>query len=65
MRIVLNGDPCEVNAITLDKILLEQGYQTNAIATALNGTFVHKQSRADTRLKDGDRLEVVAPIQGG
>jgi sulfur carrier protein len=65
MRIVLNGKPCTVTANQLDQILFEQGYRSETIATALNGVFVHKQNRSETLLKQDDRLEVVAPIQGG
>ncbi len=65
MRIVLNGNSCEITAKTIDEILLDQGYENLAIATALNGTFIHKHDRADTELKEGDRLEVIAPIRGG
>ncbi len=65
MRIILNGDQCEVTATTLAQILLEQGHKTDAIATAVNGVFVHKHRRAELFLKEGDRLEIVAPMQGG
>lgn len=65
MRIVLNGEACQVTKRTIDKILIEQGYDSDGIATALNGTFVHKHERSSTELHEGDRLEIVAPIQGG
>ncbi len=35
------------------------------VATALNGEFVPAGSRPGAGLKDGDRLEVLAPMQGG
>ena len=65
MRIVLNGKTCEVIATRLDQVLIECGYKSPSIATALNQTIVHKQDHAQTDLKDGDQLEVVAPIGGG
>jgi sulfur carrier protein len=65
MRIVLNGQNCDVNSTTLDQILIESNYINSAIATALNDTIVHKQDRVGTVLNEGDRLEVVAPIGGG
>lgn len=65
MRIILNGVACEVRAQTLDQILLEHGYDSPFIATAVNGLFVNKHKRAETELKEGDRLELVAPIEGG
>jgi sulfur carrier protein len=35
------------------------------VATALNGDFVPAGLRAATPIRDGDRIEVVAPMQGG
>ena len=35
------------------------------VATALNGEFVPARVREAIRLKDGDRIEIVAPRQGG
>ncbi len=65
MRIVLNGEERDVSVDQLDQVLLECGYENPAIATAVNGTFVHRHLREETRLTEGDRVEVVAPIEGG
>lgn len=65
MRIVLNGEPCDVTSTCLDQVLLECGYEFPAVATALNEVIVHKQDRAEAILHPGDRLEIVTPIGGG
>lgn len=65
MKIVLNGEPRELDAARLDKALVELGYGEAAIATAVNGAFVPAGQRATTELEAGDRLEVVSPRQGG
>lgn len=65
MTIWLNGEACEIGAQTLAGALEELGYAGLKIATAVNGDFVHREARAATMLKEGDRLEVVAPLQGG
>ena len=65
MRIKLNGETVEVETTRLSDILEECGYQHDRIATAVNGEIVHRQSRAETKLCEGDRLEVVAPVVGG
>ena len=65
MRIVLNGKPREVAGGHLDRVLEELGYQGAAVATAVNGDFVGRTARAATELKDGDKVEVIAPMQGG
>jgi len=65
MRIIVNGEERDVSVAHLDAVLLECGYENPAIATALNGTFIHRHLRAETRLSEGDHVEVVAPIEGG
>ncbi|MEO0822982.1 MAG: sulfur carrier protein ThiS [Pseudomonadota bacterium] len=65
MRIVLNGEPAELRATVLDAALEELGYGGATVATAVNESFVPATARAATRLAEGDRLEIVAPRQGG
>lgn len=65
MKIIVNGAPHELSAETLDGLLATLGYGDGPIATALNGAFVPKAARGATALNDGDRVEVVAPMQGG
>ncbi|PIP97184.1 MAG: thiamine biosynthesis protein ThiS [Rhodobacterales bacterium CG18_big_fil_WC_8_21_14_2_50_71_9] len=65
MRIEVNGDAREVTGATVAAALEELGWREARVATALNGAFVPKAARADTRLTAGDRLEVLAPMQGG
>lgn len=64
MKIVLNGEAREVAATTLEALLAECGF-SGRVATALNEDFVPAALRASTTLIDGDRVEVVAPMQGG
>ena len=65
MKILVNGAWRETDASDLAAALTEFGYGEAVVATALNGEFVASGSRADARLTDGDRLEVLAPMQGG
>ena len=65
MRIFLNDDAHEVEAATLAAALESLGYGGRKIATALNGRFVAAAQRSRTNLVDGDKVEVVAPMQGG
>ena len=65
MKITVNGDSHEVSGRTLEAVLIELGYGEAKVATAVNEAFVPAASRAQTELKDGDRLEIVAPRQGG
>lgn len=65
MRIEVNGKRREVAAETLAALLDELEYDERHVATALNQTFVRKADRDAARLKDGDRIEIVSPRQGG
>ena len=65
MRIEVNGEPREVAGETLAEALTELGWAEARVATALNGDFVPKGARTETVLRPGDRLEVLAPMQGG
>jgi sulfur carrier protein len=65
MRIFVNGDQHDVEPRTLALALAELGYRGKKIATAVNGRFVAAARRPDTPLADGDKIEVVAPMQGG
>ena len=65
MRIILNGEPRDVRATLLNDILAELGHCGAKVATAVNEDFVQARDRAGMVLSEGDRLEVVAPMQGG
>lgn len=65
MKIELNGEAQEVRAGTLAEVLDELGYGEAKVATAVNGAFVPAGARAGRALAEGDRLEVLAPRQGG
>lgn len=65
VRIVLNGEARQVRASTLAELCAGLGLDGPRVATALNGEFVARDARAGTRLRDGDAVEVLAPMQGG
>ena len=65
MKILVNGAWRETAAADLASALKELGYADSVVATAVNGEFVPASSRPGARLADGDRLEVLAPMQGG
>ena len=64
MKIDINGKAHDVRGPMLADALEELGYD-GKIATAVNEAFVAKTQRAAYVLKDGDRVEVVAPKKGG
>ena len=65
MMVVVNGEGREIEADTLADVLAALEYGEATVATALNGEFVPARSREATPVKDGDRIEILAPRQGG
>ena len=64
MKITINGNSQVIQANNLEDLLLELKYQ-GKLATALNENFIPLSERKKTILKDGDRVEIVAPMEGG
>lgn len=64
MKITLNGEPRDLPGPTVKDALDQIGLGQAKVATALNGAFLPAGLRGEI-LKDGDTLEVVAPMQGG
>jgi sulfur carrier protein len=65
MKIVVNGQEAEVQPGTLATALVELGYGAAKVATAVNEAFVPAATRGALELRAGDRVEIVAPQQGG
>jgi len=65
MKILVNGGWRNTDATDVATALHELGYGDAVVAAAVNGQFVPAGSRTDARLVEGDRLEILAPMQGG
>ncbi|WP_083100162.1 sulfur carrier protein ThiS [Pseudophaeobacter leonis] len=65
MKIQINAETHDIQSTTLDEALTELGMTSLALATAVNGTFVSRAKRKTFALCDGDRIDVLAPMQGG
>lgn len=65
MKIIVNGEPADTRAGTLADLLNELGLAGATVATALNGGMVRAIKRDATPIADGDRVEILAPMQGG
>lgn len=63
----VNGDAKTLASATTSvaQALETWGYKCNSIAVALNGDFVPRSQYSDTLLSNNDKLDIVAPIQGG
>jgi sulfur carrier protein len=65
MRLIINGEQREVNAISVDALLSELDYEGTHFAIALNYDVVPKSRWRETQLKAGDEIEIITPRQGG
>ncbi|RTM01031.1 sulfur carrier protein ThiS [Ancylobacter rudongensis] len=65
MKIIVNGEPADTAAATLASLLAELELADAIVATALNGDMVRAARREATPLAEGDRVEILAPMQGG
>jgi sulfur carrier protein len=66
MDIILNGKTLAVEGITdIATLLKAKGYDGKLVAVALNGQFLPKEKYKQTELSPQDKIEIVAPMQGG
>lgn len=65
MRLIVNGTSRDARPGSLADLLGQLGQNEANVATAVNENFVAKSQRALTVLNEGDRVEIVAPRQGG
>lgn len=65
MAITVNGAPLDAEPCSLAALLEALDYGDAIVATALNGEFVPAEDRGTTDVRDGDRVEILAPMQGG
>jgi sulfur carrier protein len=65
MKVIVNNEPRELSGRTLADLLSELDLRGKVVATAVNGQFVPAPTRAERDLSEGDRIEVLAPMQGG
>ena len=62
----VNGETKELpQALTVTQALRHWGYGGDNIAVAINGEFVPRSTYDQHALQAKDRIEIVAPIQGG
>lgn len=65
MNLYLNGNLIETQSHNLSQLLKEQQFDCSAVASAVDGNFVPRSQYATTVLCAGQKIEVLAPMQGG
>ena len=64
--IKVNGEEVNnANGMSLDKLLIREGYSLPRIAVGFNGEIIPKSQYNQINIKDGDSLEVVNFVAGG
>ncbi|CAK01181.1 sulfur carrier protein ThiS [Bartonella tribocorum] len=65
MQIFVNGEKLQTEATFLNLLLVELGYEGNWLATAVNAEVVPLEARNQFILHEGDKVEILSPMQGG
>ena len=61
----INGECFDITGISIEKYLVDAGYDTKRVAVELNGDILPKSQYENTYLNDGDSVEVVSFVGGG
>lgn len=66
ITITLNGEPRSLaENCQLSAALTEWGYEAKTYAVAVNETFVPRSQYDQHTIREGDRVDVVSPLEGG
>jgi sulfur carrier protein len=65
MRVIVNGEPREIAAASVDALLRELDCEGTHFAIAINYDVVPRGAWAATPIKTGDEIEIITPRQGG
>ena len=65
MQLIINGEAKELAASTLADLVESLGMKSDRVPIELNREIVPRGHWAETRLNDGDRLEIVHFVGGG
>ena len=65
MQLCVNGETKDVSAQTLAEAVANLGYTGKQFAVAVDGAFVPRHQHESFALAGGERLEILAPMQGG
>lgn len=66
MMVSVNNEKKNVaDAITIEQLLQQCGFESHRIAVAVNAEFVSRTEYNAYALSDNDRVDILAPVQGG
>lgn len=65
MQVRINGEVHDVDAATVEALLLHLALPLERVAVERNGLIVRRPERATTAVADGDVFEIVTLVGGG
>jgi sulfur carrier protein len=65
MDLIVNGETKRASAQSVRALLAELAYEGSFFAVAVNQNVVPRRDWDEPVLKDGDKIEIVSPRQGG
>ena len=66
IKVSVNGEIKELpKGLNVSQMIEALNYKTEGFAVAINTTFVSIKSYEETIIKDGDTIDILAPVQGG
>ena len=66
MKLLINGQDQEFDSpLSLTSLIEQLGMKTDRVAVELNRDIVARERWPETKLNDGDRLEIVHFVGGG
>ena len=66
VTIIVNGKPMDVaDGLSVEALLRQLEVKREYMAVAVNREVMSKAGYASTRLREGDRVEIVRPMGGG
>jgi sulfur carrier protein len=66
INLLVNGEPVSCNSKkSLPELLTQLNLNPRLIAVEYNGEILHRQYWTDTKMQQGDRLEIVTIVGGG
>lgn len=61
----INGEETSADGITVSEYLKKEELSTERVAVMINGDILPKAEYDNTRLSDGDELDVIGFVGGG
>jgi len=66
IKISVNGDIKEINEnLNIIQLIKALEYKIKGFAVAINMTFIPIAAYEKTMIKEGDKIDILSPVQGG